>query len=284
METQTISKTDRQAVRQEERFLDHIRCESGGLEDEEDIDLTDHFYFQGGSFDAASKNGGPRVFWNNGVHRAARVAYEILVGDVPVGQKLIRLCDEITCVRTSHHRPGPAPTPLKLTPLEDFNTKWVAKRRDGVSLEEPCHLWIKPGKDGYGQFRGEGAHRAAWQFAHPDLVLPPRSSGLQVTHLCEVRGDYTSKSCVNATHLLLATAKQNALASPNHPFTNAPEKRRGADFLAAGLCRNGLHDVTLPDARVRVGTKGNLTCRECYNARERAKYAREKAAKAAEND
>lgn len=81
--------------------------------------------------------------------------------------------------------------------LERWNTKW--------EQSGDCHLWTSPlDKDGYGSFyfrrKNRRAHRVGWYIVHGDI--PP---GLVVNHKCG------NRNCVNAQHLELLTARQNAL-------------------------------------------------------------------------
>lgn len=66
--------------------------------------------------------------------------------------------------------------------------------------EGECHLWSgEIAADGYGTFRGKGAHRAVYEWAYGPI--PP---GLNVHHRCQV------KLCINPKHLEALTKLEHA--------------------------------------------------------------------------
>lgn len=68
-----------------------------------------------------------------------------------------------------------------------------------VDTSGDCWTWKAwTDANGYGSFRGRGAHRASWEIANGPI--PPK---MLVDHICR------NPSCVRPDHLRLATHKQN---------------------------------------------------------------------------
>jgi hypothetical protein len=119
-----------------------------------------------------------------------------------------------------------------------------------VVTPDGCWLWTGAiNGSGYGSVyvgpgRWNGAHRVVWQ-----LLRGPVPAGLQLDHLCRVR------ACVSVQHLEPVTCLQNV--------------RRGAESRGLGkACRHG-H----PRAESVVNAVGELRCRTCENAAQRARRA-----------
>ena len=67
-----------------------------------------------------------------------------------------------------------------------------------LSDQESCWLWNGNTNNRYGFFMGRRPHRVAWFLTHGTIP-----KGLEVIHKCDV------PLCVNPSHLLLGTHKQN---------------------------------------------------------------------------
>lgn len=130
----------------------------------------------------------------------------------------------------------------------------VARFWSSVAKGEPdeCWLWQKyVAPNGYGHFRERSyvrvyAHRYSYE-----LEYGPIPKGLTIDHLCVTR------SCVNPLHLDVCSGAENT--------------RRGK--TRRKTCRNGLHDLTAPNAWHYVKSNGSRNgsryCRLCRLATER---------------
>lgn len=189
----------------------------------------------------AGKSGGRGTFNLNGnATPAHRLAYQWSTGDVPEGDHLERTCDEPSCVNPGHFRP----TNTRLKQQERYmhqgrehcseagcglivkarklcrghyeewregdrspsvgRTSAEARFWGYVDKSGDCWAWTSNvGRSGYGYFKLDGrnvlAHRIAYTWSNG-----PIPEGMQIDHLC------FNRACVNAEHLRLATAKQNA--------------------------------------------------------------------------
>ena len=144
-----------------------------------------------------------------------------------------------------------------------FNTRWVEVDR---GFPEPCRLWVGTRKLGYGWFRREFAHRAAWAMAHPDETLPTKASGYRIGHTCHVAGSSESKACVQPAHLKKMTASESVLTSPNH-IIHRPGVARGGRKDPT-KCRRGLHPW-VPENLAYYNGPTKPTCRACHRDRTR---------------
>ncbi len=80
-----------------------------------------------------------------------------------------------------------------------------------VHKTETCWLWTGSlNADGYGNFRGRGAHRVAYE-----LVIGPIPEGHTLDHLCRVR------HCVRPDHLEPLTLGENVLRGEGWSALNA---------------------------------------------------------------
>lgn len=115
-----------------------------------------------------------------------------------------------------------------------------------------CWLWFATQNDaGYGQIRmgstTEYAHRVAYEAEHR-VVLPPRTSLMELDHKCRTR------CCVNPYHLEFVSHQENVIRGESPQAYNAKK----------GTCPNGHpYDSTI--------TRGDRICRRCTNQRNRAR-------------
>lgn len=134
--------------------------------------------------------------------------------------------------------------------LERFSEKYIPVTESG------CWLWTGATNcdRGYGYFLFRGkpmlAHRASWMMIHGDIPL-----GLNVLHRCDV------PSCVNPDHLFLGTLSDNMQDCSRKGRTEKQSRThciRGHEYTAENTTRNhgGIH----------------RECRQCKNARERARH------------
>lgn len=139
-----------------------------------------------------------------------------------------------------------------------------------LSSPEPntgCWLWLGTIKGGYGNVafcgRTMRTHRLAYELTHG-----PIPSGLCVCHRCD------TPSCCNPDHLFLGTPNDN----------NQDKIRKGRDVIpwlsddtsdrtrvgaTRSMCQRKLHAMTGWNVIRRCD--GNVQCRECKYARDRAR-------------
>lgn len=144
---------------------------------------------------------------------------------------------------------------------------WDRVERD----ESGCWLWTGPvGRGGYSKFTvwdktvGKTltylVHR--WMWEHFNGPIP---EGLQIDHLCRVR------RCVNPLHLEPVTPQENQLRAV--PFNRRTHCKRGHELTT---------ENTRLDPRQTQPERGfSMACRTCERARNRARYHRLKAQRAA---
>lgn len=127
-----------------------------------------------------------------------------------------------------------------------------------------CWLWTGGHNgDGYGVYRVQTerggvtvrAHQAAYLASHGTVP-----AGLEIDHLCRVRG------CVNPQHLEAVTHAVNMQRS------EAAEATRRM-YASMTVCRNGIHTLTPQNVRWRFGGT-RWQCRECQRAHDRKRRAR----------
>jgi hypothetical protein len=123
----------------------------------------------------------------------------------------------------------------------------------------PCWLWTAfINTDGYGKFRWQGEMRLAHRVAYEQL-FGPVPDGLELDHLCR------NHACCNPTHL--------------EPVTHGENVRRGTSPLAINAAKTHCPAGHAYDtANTHVAANRQRHCRTCRRDRERARYARRKAA------
>lgn len=135
---------------------------------------------------------------------------------------------------------------------------WPKVDKDGPIPEcapelGPCWLWIaKCHALGYGQFKVgtkmKQAHRVGYE-----LLVGPVPDGLDLDHLCRVRG------CVNPAHLEPVTHRENILRGDSRMAENARKT----------YCSKG-HEYTPENTYVRPAKPNSRFCRECGRQATRA--------------
>jgi len=120
-----------------------------------------------------------------------------------------------------------------------------------AGLEDSCHIWTGAHNEGgYGKFDAFGdqyAHRVAYKLYNGDIP-----QGLHVRHICDNPG------CVNPSHLILGTAKDN-MADRDSRGRNGHAKKTH--------CRLG-HEYN--NSNTYVNPKGYRICRVCQVAYQKA--------------
>jgi len=112
----------------------------------------------------------------------------------------------------------------------------IQVRQFSAENEQGCWVWQRhTDKDGYGKWRGNGAHR----FAHVAFIgeIPP---GLQIDHLCR------NRACVNPWHMEVVTKAVN--------------QKRG---LSGDLTTHCVRGHELNGSNLGTNKRGARVCRKC---------------------
>jgi hypothetical protein len=137
--------------------------------------------------------------------------------------------------------------------MANFPFGIVGRFWEQVDKTSGCWLWTGgKDKDGYGKYRGTGAHRFACE-----LLIGPIPKGMEPDHI-KANG-CTSNACVKAiadehgpTHLEVVTRRENILRSDCPSARNARKTH----------CKRG-HPFDAANTYVRPGGTGR-GCRTCW--------------------
>lgn len=122
--------------------------------------------------------------------------------------------------------------------------------------ESGCWIWTAyTDKSGYPYASWHRHTRRAHRLIY-ELLVGPIPQGLQLDHICRVRG------CVNPAHLEPVTAKINTLRGQGPTSLNAVKT----------YCKNG-HSFN--GESLRLDPRGGRFCRECQKLRSRVYYHRD---------
>jgi hypothetical protein len=130
--------------------------------------------------------------------KAHFVAYEIWVGKIPSGMRVIQSCANRICINPDHLM-------LKKDP-KSLSIKERLLAYSTIDPETGCRVWIRyKDKQGYGFLHVGGrkgevqkVHRLMWQVTFGEVA-----PGLMVRHMCN------NPSCINVEHLALGTNQDN---------------------------------------------------------------------------
>lgn len=147
-----------------------------------------------------------------------------------------------------------------------FNERYVVNPANG------CWEWQGKLQNGYGSYKGMGAHR--WSFLDAGGVIP---DGMNLDHKCHTEdeacpgGECRHRSCVNPDHLEAVTQMENMLRG----------RSAAAITLRTGVCQNG-HPFEGDNVRVRAHhPRKNRECVQCNRERSRRWRAAQRARLAA---
>ena len=109
---------------------------------------------------------------------------------------------------------------------------WAKAEIGGTAM---CWIWTGQMANGYGRFRGERAHRYAYQLHRGEIP-----DGLMIRHMCG------NKRCVNPAHL-----EPGTMADNGQDAIRLGEVRRGS--------QNGRSKISEADARYIIDNPDKLT-------------------------
>jgi len=162
--------------------------------------------------------------------------------------------------RQRDRRAGRGTAPAWPTDQERFFAKVdlngpVAKHRPDLGR---CHLWLGAKNRGYGicwvRNSTHRAHRVAWEWAN-NCQVP---DGMELDHFACDRTE-----CVNPTHVIPATTRQNTLRS---------DVTQASINQAKTVCDSG-HDFT-PE-NTYITSKGERACKTCKRIDDRERKRRQ---------
>lgn len=126
-----------------------------------------------------------------------------------------------------------------------------------VDITPGCWLWkASRYSTGYGCLMNKGGSWLAHRISY-ELNVGPIPEGLELDHLCRVRG------CVNPAHLEPVTHRENGLRGVGQGALNA----RKTD------CKRG-HPLSGDNLYMQNGTRQCVTCRRARDARRPSGWAR----------
>ncbi len=140
-----------------------------------------------------------------------------------------------------------------MTPLERFHAKWMPEPNTG------CWLWLGAlTAGGYGCFYVDKHYRSTAHRVSYELFVGPIPAGLQIDHLCRVRG------CVNPDHLEPVTCRENLMRGPT---------TLNALNVAKTHCPKG---HPLSGGNLKTNRHGHRDCGECRRVLRRRRYLKER--------
>lgn len=141
-----------------------------------------------------------------------------------------------------------------------------------------CWLWTGPLTNGYGTWRGHGAHRVIWELLRGPI--PPTQVSDHICHdpaLCA--GGYTCphRACVNPDHIVITTRAANLAAerTANSAGTKRRAQKYGDGREQGTHCPEG-HEYTEANVYWCAGRNGRMQrkCRTCEARKARERYHR----------